>query len=357
MEVIHQNKNVSNKSIDLLSQLLKTSREQNSPFLLFRYPNKSILLASHSPEKQTEFLLAPFNDGETITVRNFDLFDENAFEKFKLFPRQSVIDIDVPHLVNQNRFKANIVNAKIEIRNSNFQKVVLSKVKELKEEIHPIKTFYSLEKKYNSAFVYCFFHPNCGLWIGASPEKLLEKDDKETYHIHSLAGTKPTTGQWTQKEKDEQQIVTEYITQKLRSNNVENLMVEGPFDYIFGSIKHLKSSIHFKTTLGSKRLVDIIHPTPAVCGMPFHAAKDFILKEEGYDRSYYTGYIGISGLTDINETYFVNLRCMRTIEDNTYIYTGAGIVEDSDPDEEWKEVEAKAQTLIECISTDVEYDQ
>lgn len=58
-----------------------------------------------------------------------------------------------------------------------------------------------------------------------------------------------------------------------------------------------------------------LHPTPAVCGLPKEEAYQFILQTEPHDRLFYSGIIGwIDPQGDT--TLYVNLRCMH-VEGNT----------------------------------------
>jgi isochorismate synthase len=82
--------------------------------------------------------------------------------------------------------------------------------------------------------------------------------------------------------------------------------------------------------------------------MPQEKAKQFILKNEPYNREFYTGYLG-----EINNQkkswLFVNLRCMQIYYQNFKIYVGGGITKDSKAEKEWEETELKSRTLLSVI--------
>ena len=93
-----------------------------------------------------------------------------------------------------------------------------------------------------------------------------------------------------------------------------------------------------------KNLLNTLHPTPAVCGLPKEAAKSFILRNENYDRTFYTGFLGeinINLVTDL----FVNLRCVEIEEGFAKVYVGGGITEESIPEKEWLETHFKTTTI------------
>ena len=91
-------------------------------------------------------------------------------------------------------------------------------------------------------------------------------------------------------------------------------------------------------------------PRPVPVGLVVkNASKAFILKEEGYDRSYYTGYMG--ELSKNHADLFVNLRCMQVNPKtkSVQIYIGGGVTENSIPESEWNETVAKAAIMKKVL--------
>ena len=83
--------------------------------------------------------------------------------------------------------------------------------------------------------------------------------------------------------------------------------------------------------------------------MPKEIAVDFILNNENYNRSYYTGYLGELQLNKCTNL-FVNLRCLNYKNDKLGIYVGGGITLASDPLKEWEETVVKAQVMKKVLS-------
>ena len=232
-------------------------------------------------------------------------------------------------------------------KSGKIKKVVLSRVKAIKSNSskNPLAVFHKLCAKHPAAFVSLVYIPNEVLWITATPELLVSVKNEEIRTV-SLAGTKPLENieEWGEKEKIEQQVVTDYIKDNL-NRYCENIYVSGPHEVIAGNVKHLKSSFSAKLNDSLGRLVSALHPTPAVCGIPLNEAKEFIKQPEGYDRKYYTGFLGpcnMDGKTDL----FVNLRCAEVLTDSVNLYIGGGITIDSIPEKEWEETELKSKTLL-----------
>ncbi len=183
----------------------------------------------------------------------------------------------------------------------------------------------------------------------------------------SLAGTqkynmdeKPV---WTEKEKEEQALVTQYLENVLEKI-VPILMISKPTTIVAGTVAHLKTEIG--GTINT-RLCDIpclikrLHPTPAVCGLPKDQAKKFIFENEQYDREFYSGFLGELNYDENvflnkehikvgNADLYVNLRCMKILNQSVFIFVGGGITTDSIPIEEWEETVFKADTMVKILS-------
>jgi isochorismate synthase len=108
-----------------------------------------------------------------------------------------------------------------------------------------------------------------------------------------------------------------------------------------------------------QQVINLLHPTPAVCGLPKEKSKAFILENENYDRSFYTGFLGelnSSFATDsVSSNLFVNLRCMqievasKLTMTKAYLYMGCGITKDSIPEKEWTESVNKSMTMKKVL--------
>jgi isochorismate synthase len=216
------------------------------------------------------------------------------------------------------------------------------------EHFDLVSTFTKLVAQYRSAFVYCFYHPKIGTWLGASPEQLL-KATANSFETMALAGTQKDTGAatviWPQKEKEEQQFVTDYIVSKLKDSGAE-IQVSQAYSVKAGSLWHIKTDIsgEFGSELDLQKAIQLLHPTPAVCGVPKAVSKAFIVANENYNRSFYTGFLGELN-RDFVSDLFVNLRCMQIENNQAYLYMGCGITKDSDPEKEWKESVNKSMTM------------
>ena len=241
------------------------------------------------------------------------------------------------------------------ISNNDLKKVVISRKEDLEiSDFNLIKTYQKLLQTYQNAFVYVWFHPKIGLWLGATPETLLNIENN-TFKTMSLAGTQVYENTknivWKSKELEEQQLVTDFIESQLTGIS-SNLKIDKKETIKAGSLLHLRTKVTGELNENStlKTLIRALHPTPAVCGLPRGNAKKFILANEFYSRSFYTGFLGELNLQKNkieteNSSLFVNLRCMNILDDNVSLFVGGGITKDSIPKNEWEETVSKSKVM------------
>ncbi|WP_369049225.1 isochorismate synthase [Tenacibaculum sp. UWU-22] len=352
---------------------ITTSFQNKLPFVVYKKPQNNFLSAFFqknttlyytSNYKERGFVFAPFNNENSAVL--IPIEQSNFFkEKLVLEPIHFESEMHVmPDTSSAKKNHIKLVEKAISAINQNeFKKIVLSR-----EEVVALSDF-DLTKVYKkllannlNAMVYVWYHPKVGLWLGATPETLLSIDG-DRFETMSLAGTQAFKGttnvKWQSKEIKEQQFVTDYIIDNLHKIT-SNLNISKTTTAKAGNLLHLQTKINaaFKTngfiTNENKNelLIKTLHPTPAICGLPKEVTKQFILQNENYNRSFYTGFLGELNfekpLGAINETYstlFVNLRCMQIKEAKAFIYVGGGITKESNPEKEWLETVAKTQTL------------
>lgn len=253
--------------------------------------------------------------------------------------------------VDQETYEVQVAAALASIARGPLEKVVLSRIKQLKldAEQQPAHLFELLCRAYPNAFVSMLSLPGWGLWLGASPELLLEGDG-ETFKTMSLAGTRallPEPRPWTDKEIREQAVVTQYICDTLEQAGLEVLTDEQQ-TITAGQVQHLCNHISARGHSGIFDLVKKLHPTPAVCGMPVAAARNYIRFHEAHQRRLYGGFLGPVDAEGYTRLY-VNLRSMEIHKNLAGLYLGGGIVAGSDPAAEWQETEHKAATLVRIL--------
>ena len=210
------------------------------------------------------------------------------------------------------------------LQEKRFQKLVLSRssARHIGDDFSPLGAFVRACNNYPRMMIYLCHTPASGTWLGSTPEILLSGHGKEW---HTVA-----------------------------AKRFGNKMTEkGPYTARAGQLVHLKTDFYFllKNTDHIGDLLQELHPTPAVCGLPKEEAFRFIPDNEGYDRSYYSGFTGwldTEGHTDI----YVNLRCMEIKPGEAILYAGGGILASSEVESEWMETGDKMNTMRSILHPD-----
>ncbi|MAZ29467.1 MAG: isochorismate synthase [Cytophagaceae bacterium] len=348
------------------------------PFVVYKKPRQTSVNALLQDDDalhtihdftQSGFVFAPFK-GDAHIIKGKKVFVSTKENQQQPLPQPSIVED-----MDSRQKHVDLVQRAVDaIRSTPLKKVVLSRQQNVPSTVGPLQVFNRLAAKYKNAFTYYVYHPKIGQWLGATPEKLL-KISGNTYETMSLAGTQLDQGQqevaWGAKEQEEQQMVTDEIISRLREINPDTIHVGERQTHKAGSLLHLRTKISGRLPQGSdvSNLIKALHPTPAVCGLPRKRAKDFILANEGYDRKYYTGFLGELNLEETNarnknrrnvensayysmkktSDLYVNLRCMEKQPDGYCLYLGGGITASSNPAAEWEETVNKAQTMGSVI--------
>lgn len=332
-------------------------------FAIFRLPQNEkpqIIIGKSAPELiniselsgETAFVISPFNKTEQVyAIRSGALLDFNPllFPDLKFhFSKNSYSNFPKQHYLNI------VEKAITQIRDTNcLDKVVISRTKTIQLNLfNPLQLFSSLSLAYPNAFVYMVSSHECGTWMGATPELLLSSNPVQTETV-ALAGTLPDTkqAQWSEKEIEEQQLVEIYIETILKQESLK-FVKSGPADLITGDLKHLQTRYYIENNKppGDKSLSSLIaklNPTPAVAGMPKDTALEFIEENEGYNRNFYSGFVGLTQASA--QQLFVNLRCLELQEDTATLFAGAGIIKNSNPVNEFYETERKMDAILHFL--------
>lgn len=346
---------------------VKTHQEQNLPFVLYAKPDSDKIVGLFQKNDHLYFLedfaaigfvFAPF-DGDLIPYipqKESDVFVDSIVETNYVVANNVSPEIDeTAKIVFENLAQRGIEA----IQSGAFEKVVLSRKEEVLLRQFDLETVLKkLIAFYPTAFKYCFYHPKIGMWLGATPEQFVKINQKSLKTV-ALAGTQIATGSetvtWKEKEIEEQRLVTEFITAGLQ-DKVSDMTISSPYSVQAGNLWHIKTDI--AATAKNKKvkgaIISALHPTSAVCGLPKEAAKAFILKNENYDREYYSGYLGelnldLATFRTEQSDLFVNLRCMKITGDTAELFIGCGITKDSVPADEFMETVNKSMTMKKTI--------
>ena len=331
------------------------------PFIIFSKPKSntidfyfqtdSNLYEDSIKFKDNIFVFSPFDNKKNKTIYTpLNKCISHKIDYKPLDKSTNRIYDNNENLFEKNKF-INLVDFSIKLLDKGIlEKVVLSRVETIdKPKFIFNELLNNLFLSTNNSFRYIWYHPKIGFWIGSTPEKLLSIKNK-TMETVALAGTKKIVDGinrvWNNKEIEEQKYVKDYILKSL-SKNVHNISYKDTDNVQSGELLHLNTLIsgNLKSFSDYKNIIQSLHPTPAVCGIPLNESKQFIDNNEYYNRKYYTGYLGIINEQKQYLSLFVNLRCAELTQSKINIFVGAGITRDSNSNNEFQETFHKTQII------------
>ncbi len=360
-----------------LKKLLSSLISENKIFVSFCLPegNSYQTIIQKKPEinfldsfdnidNESGFIFSPFNENQShkIVLIKPDIVFNNGFPDDKI---EKISDNFVKGKTAENIFsiskKEYLKQCRkmiAEIKKGSFQKAILSRIKlvEKNPDFDSVNLFFALTEKHPDAFTYLLNLPGVGMWLGASPETLLNISKGKAKTI-ALAGTQKNTGQaeknvvWEKKEIEEQKFVSNHIRNIFNKFNISDFQQSKTYTQSAGNVFHLQTDFEFdseKTENKLGKFIQELHPTPAVCGTPRKSSLKYILNTENHNREYYSGFLGPLNLNKTT-SFFVNLRCLKVLHEKLALFVGGGITQDSIPEREWEETYHKAKTLLSVI--------
>jgi len=210
-----------------LIKLLKTQFEHSLPFVIYRKPqcsNIEALLQQNdvlyqvNDYSESGFVMAPFS-GTPVLIP----LDKATFLSAGYTTENQLHNSSVAFTENESAriFHEQLVTKGIAaIESGAFEKVVLSRAEMIEiEGFDWTDVFFRILNLYPTAFAYCYFHPKVGMWLGAFGEQLV-RYSKGQLNTMAVAGTQlfqeNVDPVWGEKEKQEQQLVTDFILDGLR---------------------------------------------------------------------------------------------------------------------------------------------
>lgn len=265
-------------------------------------------------------------------------------------------------LPDKRAWHKNIQAALASIAKGETEKIVLARKStfEFVESLEPLHLLLLLKNANPELFHFCF-QPSVGnAFIGGSPERLYSRQEK-LLQTEAVAGTRRRgkSAQEDQKlsqellnsEKDirEQQFVVHSLRGILHQlcHSIGNL--RKPSLLKLNKVQHLYTPCNgiLFDEISDAEILPKLHPTPAVGGYPREQALTAIEEIEPFDRGWYAGPVGWIGH---NSAEFAVAIRSGLVEDNQLsLFSGAGIVQGSQPEQEWQEIEHKIGSFIQIF--------
>ena len=220
----------------------------------------------------------------------------------------------------------------------------------------------ALRADHPSSFTY-----GAGGFVGASPELLVRRRGGRVLSRPMAGtarrGTTPADDEdlvaallSSPKEAEEHALVVGAVRAALETVCRDVMADAGPEAVRLSSVTHLATSVagHLDGDgdgdgrPSALALAGLLHPTPAVAGLPLPDALAAIARLESFPRGLYAGPVGWVDARGDGD-WAVALRCASLQGSQARLAAGAGIVADSDPDDEWAETEAKLEPMLAAL--------
>ena len=238
-----------------------------------------------------------------------------------------------------------------------FDKVVAARhcVVELETGAGSLDVLKRLEERFPGCTRFALWRGDAA-FLGATPELLISRRGARVLS-EALAGSTPhgdaARMMESSKEREEHQLVVKAILAGLEPFCESLRSDQEP------SVRELPNLLHMQTAIEGRlrepthilSLVRALHPTPAVGGVPTQEAIRWILEHEALPRGWYSAPIGWADAVGDGE-FVVALRSGLLRDGKAWVYAGAGIMADSDPDAEYAETELKMQALLGALDGD-----
>ncbi len=326
-----------------------------------------IILFQHSG---TCFIVANFFSESFSHHENFNEFLERETELiYNLETRLQDSNSDrtiLKNVINADDFKnweSKIYTVIKEIKREKIDKVVIARrvENEIISSINWQKTFTELNIKFPTCTNF-LYKSGKSIFFGSTPEILI-KYSGDTFFTEALAGSimrgvdpeqdKQLEDELLKSDKNnmEHEAVIDYIKKSVFNFVDQVEIVKNPVVKKLPNIQHLQTSV--TGTLKSKdqifKIISSLFPTPAVCGIPKEQSLKMIEKTEDFDRGLFSGVIGWFNADNYGE-FFVTIRSALVKNNKLYAYAGCGIVEGSDPKEEYEETQLKLKPILSLFN-------
>jgi len=260
-------------------------------------------------------------------------------------------------------YEGAVARAVERIRAGELEKVVLAREVQVHapRDHDPGAVLGALRAGFPECYVYAVGRGRA-TFLGATPELLVRRDGERASTV-ALAGSTRRSADpavddhlgeallRSDKDREEQAIVTRRVAQALRPHSVWVTHAPEPVLVRIANIQHLATPIRAQLSqpVGAMALASVLHPTPAVGGEPFAVAEPLIPQLEGFDRGWYAGPVGWTDANGDGELC-VALRCALLRGPVAHCFAGVGVVRDSVPAAELAETEVKLQALLPVLA-------
>lgn len=272
------------------------------------------------------------------------------------------VPLDTRYPLTQDAWADLVGKATEGIRSEALAKVVLARACEVRfaEPIDVANTLAHLGQHYPECFRFLFEPRARHAVFGATPE-LLARVTGDRLETMALAGSIRRGATPAEdddlaarllhdpKERREHALVVDGLRERLQGWAEQIEIADVPSVMVLRNIQHLLTPATARVQAGGVlAAVARLHPTPALGGTPQAAALDFIRAHEPMPRGWYAAPVGWVD-ADLEGEFAVAIRSAVAEERRVWLYAGAGIVAESDPENEWRETALKFRPMLTAL--------
>ena len=264
--------------------------------------------------------------------------------------------------ISKDKFKDKIKIIKEEISAGNVYQVNLSERFLFEDPNFCALSLYCQMRARNMSPFMALLEDKDWSIISASPERLFAFDQNELL-VKPIAGTKKRGEDLQQDQEIAQDLrscpkenAEHAMLVDLMSNDLRKVAQLGSTKVacdrsveFYSHVMHLVSEISCTSTASLKEIFQAIFPGGTISGAPKKSVMETIAKLEPKARGPYTGSMGYIS-SGFGVDFNILIRTVLKNKDQAWINAGAGIVIDSDEEEEWREINKKAQFVKDILA-------
>lgn len=291
----------------------------------------------------------------------------SEFASYKQFVHATYTDSDYHTVLSKEEedcpgWLQSVEEAITEIKQGRAGKIVLARLlrAHLSDKADLSGMLARLKKTQPTSYLFAVEHGD-DCFIGATPERLIQVKGDDVLST-CLAGTAPRGKTATEDEKiaddlfndeknrEEHEHVVQMIRRAIEPFCMNIDIPDEPTVYRLRNLHHLYTPV--RATLKEKgslfAMIEALHPTPALGGVPRDYALEFIREHESVNRGWYgapIGWVDHSG----NSEFAVAIRSGLVRKDEALLFAGCGVMRDSDPQLELEETGIKFLPMLNVL--------
>jgi len=255
---------------------------------------------------------------------------------------------------DRDKWQSQVLKILQAIDSDNIEKLVLARRTDyhFDEMTDPFELLLQLKIKHQHGFRVLYQVESGETFISVTPERLYRRDGRQL-QIDALSST--TARGQTEAEDREREREFIHDNKELREHDyvirgilrsIEPLCSQKPTAgktslLKLERIQHMRTELtaRLKSSVGDSDVIESLHPTPAVGGVPTLPGLAMIRQMESFDRGWYAAPVGFVSFA--RAEFAVAIRSLLMRDKVVSVFTGAGIVRGSDAEKEWRELESK----------------